>query len=318
MLNSLDDSLSLVKPALKRTVSELQVQQIAISSMLTALSSIVACYEEAEKSNVSNVPSAGSFKGVSEATPASVSAQSNGWPDNTYKHKMSNGKSISFHEGPPTRPRWEVDKDYDNDFPYDPDAKPTLSDRVNWAKWGVISDGADLVNVLPDGVAAYEHYRNGDGSPLEIDYQKAYQEDSGVRASVDYYVNETNDAVAQMIADGKKPPFSITSELVSSTNYPTTENWQKAIGAHRMWVSADVTVDSKGNVVVTSTVHELDRYNFNKGMSDITTGTSDNVNGRFETLGWAHSFDTHGSVTITSTLGDKVDIVAPEVKPRCR
>ena len=310
-MDDLDDSLSMMKPSLKKTIDELQNSQKSIRSMHTALSSIAACYEDAEKKNVSNSLIVKISEIAGSILPAAGEAQANGWKDNTYKYKMSDGSSISFHEGPPKRPRWEVYKDYDNDFPYDPNAKPTISDRADWVKWGIISGGAGLINHLPDGVAAYEHYRNGNGTPLEIDYKKAYQEDAGVRKSVDHYVNETNKAIAEMIANGKKPPFSITSELVNSTHYPETENWQKAIGAHKMWISADVTVDSNGNVVVAATVHELDRYNFNKGMEDIATGTSDNVNGRFETLGWAHSFDTYGSVQITSTLGDTVEIVTP-------
>lgn len=57
---------------------------------------------------------------------------------------------------------------------------------------------------------------------------------------------------------------------------------------------------------MTITVHEKDRYNFNRGSSDIATGTPDEVNGKFAVLGWAHSFITHGTVVrrVTWTKGD--------------
>lgn len=54
------------------------------------------------------------------------------------------------------------------------------------------------------------------------------------------------------------------------------------------------------------TIHEKDRYNFNRGSLDIATHTPDEVNGRFAVLGWAHSFITNGTVVryITWTRGN--------------
>lgn len=34
-----------------------------------------------------------------------------------------------------------------------------------------------------------------------------------------------------------------------------------------------------------TTVHHIDRYNFNNGMKDVASGAPDNENGRFEQLG---------------------------------
>ncbi|MDD3173815.1 MAG: hypothetical protein PHF63_09170 [Herbinix sp.] len=45
------------------------------------------------------------------------------------------------------------------------------------------------------------------------------------------------------------------------------------------------------------TIHEVDKYNFNKGLADIASGTPDDVNGRFAELGWAKSFMTYGEIT---------------------
>lgn len=83
--------------------------------------------------------------------------------------------------------------------------------------------------------------------------------------------------------------------------YSATENWQKAIGAYNFWVTGTITTDIAGKLSysVTYTLHAIDRYNFNKNMSDIATGTSDNVDGRFSTLGWAHSFLHQGTFSGT-------------------
>lgn len=116
----------------------------------------------------------------------------------------------------------------------------------------------------------------------------------------DYYVNDLQHTVDQMIANGQQPPFSITGDLIpiNGDYYPNTENWQKTIGAYNMWISADVSIDTKGNIVMETTVHEIDRYNFNRGQQDIATGTPDDINGRFEELGWAHSFTTTGEMDL--------------------
>ena len=233
--------------------------------------------------------------------------------DNNYDHAMENGTVIRFHKGEAQQPSWEVDKNYDNDYAYDPNVKATMSDYGNWVYWGTLSNGAEFLNHLPDGVKTYEHYRDGNGEPLEIDYARAYNEDASIKANADRCVAETNVAVQEMIASGEQPPFSITSEFITASPYPETENWQKAIGGHQVWISADVSTGENGEVVVETTVHEMDRYNFNRGMNDIATGTPDDVNGRFEQLGWAHSFDTYGSVSFRSEFDENGEISVPEV-----
>ena len=49
------------------------------------------------------------------------------------------------------------------------------------------------------------------------------------------------------------------------------------------------------------TVHARDKWNFNRGQQDTVTGLGDEVNGRFEELGWAKGFETSGSMTKTYT-----------------
>src|SRR5437868_10558854 len=72
-----------------------------------------------------------------------------------------------------------------------------------------------------------------------------------------------------------------------------TENWQKAIGAHSIWLSGSVTVGTSGldrTFVAQMTLHAEDRYNFNPGAEDISTGIPDGANGRFEVSGLAQQY----------------------------
>ncbi len=70
----------------------------------------------------------------------------------------------------------------------------------------------------------------------------------------------------------------------------------KAIGAHVIWVSANVTVVKSG-VAKTDpifkmnfTLHAEDQYNFNPGMTDIVTGIPDDENGNFVVVGFANGY----------------------------
>jgi hypothetical protein len=96
----------------------------------------------------------------------------------------------------------------------------------------------------------------------------------------------------------------MTGENSNKPN-PGTAKWQKITGSYDLWGSADVRV--KGDVVtMTFTAHAEDRYNFNKGgAKDIATGLPDAANGRFQELGWARSFTSHGTTarTVQWTLG---------------
>ena len=94
--------------------------------------------------------------------------------------------------------------------------------------------------------------------------------------------------------------FMLTGSAIScgtSTNfpYPATENWQKAIGGHSIWLSGNVTiyggVNSKPRFELSMTLNAEDRYNFNPGAQDIVTGIPDADNGIFEMTGLAHQYD---------------------------
>jgi hypothetical protein len=75
--------------------------------------------------------------------------------------------------------------------------------------------------------------------------------------------------------------------------YPATENWQKAIGGHIIWLSGEVKVTDKSGEIwfyLSMKVHAEDRYNFNPGQKDIATGIPDSDNGIFEITGLGKQF----------------------------
>lgn len=201
--------------------------------------------------------------------------------------------------GQPEKPRWEEGKDYDEDFKYNQASKAKASDYKNWVVWGTKSTGAKVKRSdLSDAITAYDHYRSAEGTDLSIDYEKAYTEDKNINKAVNKHITDAQIAAQKLAEKSGRKSFKITGQFVPINNdgYPVTENWRKAIGAHLIWVSADVIIDENGRFKMITTVNEIDRYNFNKGMKDIDTGTPDVVNGRFAELGWAKSFNTVGQM----------------------
>ena len=185
---------------------------------------------------------------------------------------------------------------FDSDFSYNPNVKPSTGDYLNWMKWKSKLYGARLIGHLEDGTLMYKHYLDGTGTPMTVDYVKAYREDSGIAVSVRNAVREAQKAAERLSKSGGRE-FEMSSDAGNADKYPTTENWQKAIGGHSLWGEATVyNCDDKFSMMIT--IHAIDRYNFNKGAKDIATGTPDNENGRFEELGWARSFVTRGSIPV--------------------
>lgn len=73
---------------------------------------------------------------------------------------------------------------FDSDFNYDPNTKATFGDRANWVKWGIFQKGAYL-KIGKDAAKAYGHYRGGSGTTMNINYERAYREDSIIRRYID-------------------------------------------------------------------------------------------------------------------------------------
>lgn len=217
--------------------------------------------------------------------------------------KLATGTTTAdgrYRIGPPDQPEYA----WDEDFVYGSD-DATFEDFLASEEWKTKLLGARMLRTdLADATAAYGHYWDNDGEPWTFDYEKAYREDGGVRADVDDEILLAQRAADELAGSGGSS-FSFTGEPSLTGRYPTTENWQKAIGAHQQWASGDVVVkDGVATMVVT--VHGDDRYNFNRGQSDIASAAPDDENGRFTEIGWAKPFDSTGSVTrtVTWTVGD--------------
>ncbi len=95
------------------------------------------------------------------------------------------------------------------------------------------------------------------------------------------------------------PCGSDDPDLAALFPYPVTENWQKAIGAHSIWLSGSVSFTMTGperNFFAQITFHAEDRYNFNPDNKDINTGIPDDANGRFETSGLAQQYMNYSTL----------------------
>ena len=208
-----------------------------------------------------------------------------------------------FVIGPPTKP----DIEWDEDFIYG-SKDAGWRDHLEKAKWTAKLRGGQLIGSdLDDATQMYGHYWDNNGDPIEFDYEEAYNEDEGVQVSVDKEIARAQRG-AKTLINGGNSNFSMTGDATAVEDYPTTENWQKTIGGHQQWSSADVSVNDN-QVTMEITVHGEDHYNFNKGQSDIASEAPDDANGRFTEIGWAKPFDSHGTITRTITweLGQAPD-----------
>ena len=191
--------------------------------------------------------------------------------------------------------------EWDDDFPHGSKAgQETAEDRVNWWKWKAMLDiGARRIKNIPDAADFYEHFRDNTGTPKTFDYGRAYEEDAGIRNRVNARVNDSLQAANEAATAGMTET-TLYSPTTSEGPYPVTENWRKTIGGHTNYTTTKVEV-SGDTVTATVTVYARDKYNFDRGKADVDSKTPDAVNGRFEELGWAKSFETSGSLTQTYT-----------------
>lgn len=206
--------------------------------------------------------------------------------------------SSGYSIGPAHKP----DIHWDEDFVWGSQSA-TPQDVASAAEWRAKGELALLVPGLGDAARAYLHYWDNNGEPFHIDYDRAAAEDSSIQQNIDDEIRRSMAGAEDLINQGNQS-FSMTGPASGSQHYPVTENWQKTIGGYQQWSSAEVTT-SGNTATMTITVHAEDYYNFNKGQSDIASGTPDNVNGRFCEIGWAKPFPTSGEVTrvVTWELG---------------
>lgn len=127
---------------------------------------------------------------------------------------------------------------------------------------------------------------------------------------------EAKGLAKDLTAQGYKD-FSFQSDPRATQHYPSTYNWQKGLGGHYHWSTSEVHVEN-GMATMKIVIEAEDMWNFDKGKQDAETGISDAVNGRFQELGWAREFKTHGKIerTYTWSVEDAAQISMPgKVEP---
>jgi hypothetical protein len=209
--------------------------------------------------------------------------------------------------GRPKRPNIR----HDNGFLVLGRRKPTTMDFIKLTKWKAILEGGEALRPdLTDALAAYRHFLEGKGKKRKFSYDRYVMNDRSGQITLKNAILDIQKAAVELWLKNSKPStFLLTgtaipcgSNFTTQFPYPATENWQKAIGGHFIWLSGDVKVKRKNNVSefeMVMTLHAEDRYNFNPGAKDIATGIPDNENGIFEMTGLAHQYD-HFSTLVRS------------------
>jgi hypothetical protein len=208
--------------------------------------------------------------------------------------------------GPPIRPLII----HDSGFSTRPKRNPGISDYIELFKWYSMLETAEALRPdLTDANAAYRHFHEGEGRPRTFSYERYTNNDSSGRLTLRNAILEAQDAAINIWRSNHQPnEFSFSGPAIPCGTfdprypncrkmfpYPATENWQKTIGAHNIWLSGHVSVktsmkypDPEFNLHLT--LHAEDQYNFNPGALDIGSGLADSANGRFVVVGFAHGY----------------------------
>jgi hypothetical protein len=221
----------------------------------------------------------------------------------------------TYQIGPAIRPAIRHDNGFLDRFAR---RQPTIADRAKYAKWATLLEAAEAAqsipliphNDLPDALAAYRHFLYGKGADRTFSYER-YGDASG-KTTFDNAVLDLRRGVEDLAAGlgvGAEPSFSVTGgpipcgssdpDLGDLFPYPATENWQKALGSHVIWLSGSArfsTLAGRRIYVMSMVLHAEDRYNFNPGAQDIKTGIPDAANGVFEVTGLAQQYMNHATL----------------------
>ena len=172
--------------------------------------------------------------------------------------------------------RKHFDKYHSEDaFHYNPKAKITLKDKLNWKVWGGLRLAASLF--FPQGAAFYEYYRSKEGGTYIYDYELAYKQDSGIKYYVNKAVNYIKKNITRIV---KKPNKNYDISASCMRVICETMNWKLALGLHIIGIHASVIYNSKTSKFEMSyVVMAFDRYNFD-GENKNFYGIPDAYNGR--------------------------------------
>jgi hypothetical protein len=176
------------------------------------------------------------------------------------------------------------------------------------------AQGVPLIphNDLPDALAAYRHFLYGKGTDRTCSYERYVANDTSGKTTLENAVLDFRRGVEGLASArpvGASPSMQVTSgpipcgakdpDLRRLFPYPATENWQKAIGSHVIWLSGSVTVGAvagQPTFFAVMTLHAEDRYNFNPRQHDIKTGIPDSANGVFEVTGLAKQYMNYATL----------------------
>ena len=213
--------------------------------------------------------------------------------------------------------------------------EPTLGDKVALAGWISKLRGAQLLRPdLKEACAAYEHYLFGKGVPLILDYERFVVADASGRAVLQSALEDSRIGAVKLHdrSMSSTPPAARTDTFTMESNvvvvgntdnrypYPETENWQKAIGGHAVWIEAAVTVSlepatNRRQFEIDVLIHADDMYNFDPEKEDIATGAPDEANGRFQECGLADEFLSAGMATRKIKFSLPLVVPDPRVVP---
>jgi hypothetical protein len=223
-------------------------------------------------------------------------------------------KSGRFTIGEARRPNITHDNGFLDRYPK---REPTADDRKKFAYWLAMLEGAEALCTaqtgsmigpcggdLVDANAAYRHFLFGNGKDRHLDYERFVQEDPIGRTLMERLVSDFKYHATVLSKD--RAFVKITSEPYyvggeeGIVGYPETANWQKALGAHVLWVSGNIAVSvSKEHKLLYDAevvVHAEDRYNFNPGNADVKTGIKDEENGQLELSGLGRQYTNYGEL----------------------
>lgn len=252
-----------------------------------------------------------SQRGV-QRTPGDIPAQDQGKrspdaPVEPIQFRPSTAFTYKYYKiGAASRPQ---NIHHDPGFSKHPKGEPTWSDHVSYLAWLSMLEGAKVARPdLSDATAAYAHFLANEGKDREFSYERYAANDRSGQVSLRNAVLEAQFWAIELWHDNRKPEsFSFTGpaircgsndeedvELRRMFPYPATENWQKTIGAHYIWLSGLVTVENpridRPKFNMQFTLHAEDQYNFNPGDSDKATGILDEENGKFVVAGLAKGY----------------------------
>lgn len=246
-------------------------------------------------------------------------------------------ETATYKIGPPERPKYFHDNGHlgNGGAPLNPVHTPTEADRKMFETFVTRLQVAELMcndrdnkkewpwenrqrfvrecgGNQPDANLAFRNFLFGNGRSRRIDYERCLKdEDSiiGIPSGTNTWLRALiHDFMAHAEAIGlNRKRFSITSKQMygigdrAFAKGPQSWNWRRTLGAHVIWISADLTAEAaplgthiiyKGDL----TFQIEDMFNFNPGSSDGGLNILDAEGGMLELSGLGKQFMTFATI----------------------